>query len=141
MRIGLIFIHFVPMKVAENRKRLIQKRQGLILTAEKFSTLHNNKLAAASNPTTTGRRPPKTACTIGVFIYFKNILLMSIIIISEGSMIATVAMTLPKIEIPVPQPAFSTAVYPQKVAALIPTGPGVICDTATMSVNSAELSQ
>ena len=39
--------------------------QTLTVGVEKFSLLHNSKVAAASRPTTTGRRPAKTDCTTG----------------------------------------------------------------------------
>ena len=110
MRIGFIFNHIVPTKVAAKRNRLIQNCQGLILGAEKFSVLHNNKVAAANRPTTTGRRPAKTDCTTGVFRYLRNILLIRIIIINDGSTRAMVAVRLPNTAIPAPKPALCTAV-------------------------------
>ena len=68
------------------------------------------KVAAASRPTTTGRRPEKIDCTIGVFIYLRNILLIRIIIMTEGRTRATVAVRLPNTAIPAPKPALCTAV-------------------------------
>ena len=87
--------------------------QTLTVGAEKFSLLHNSKVAAASRPTTTGRRPAKTDCTTGVFMYLRNILLIRIISISEGRMMAKVAVILPRTAIPPLKPALCTAVYPQ----------------------------
>ena len=66
---------------------------------EKFSLLQSNRVAAASNPTTAGRRPVNMDCTNGVFIYFMNILLIRIINIREGNTSAKVAVTEPRIAI------------------------------------------
>lgn len=74
---------------------LIQKCHGLMSGDEKFSFVISSKAAAASNPTTAGRKPINTLCTVGVCIYFINIRLISIISMSEGSTSATVATTLP----------------------------------------------
>lgn len=107
----------------------------------KFSVLHNNNVAAANNPTTTGRMPLNIDCTELVFIYFINILVIRIIRINDGNTNAKVAVKLPNIGIIPLKPAFCTAVYPQYVAELIPIGPGVICEMATIFVNSADDSQ
>ena len=77
---------------------------------EKFSFVISSKAAAASNPTTAGRKPINTLCTVGVCIYFINIRLISIISMSEGSTSATVATTLPSTAMPPPKPALWAAV-------------------------------
>ena len=56
MRIGFIFNQIVPTKVAAKRHRIILNCEGLILGVEKFSVLHNNKVAAAHRPNITRRR-------------------------------------------------------------------------------------
>ena len=76
----------------------------------KFSCVHNNRVAAASRPTTAGRRAVKTLVTVRVCIYFMNILLMRIIRISEGKTSAKVAVALPSTAIGIEKPAFFTAV-------------------------------
>ena len=71
---------------------------------------------------------------------FRNILLIRIINTNDGNTSANVAVTLPNIPSAMLPVALCTAVYPQYVALLMPIGPGVIWDIATMLVNSAELS-
>ena len=82
-----------------NRKQLIQNCQRFSVGVLKFSRVHNNKVAAANNPTTAGRNPWKTEVTVRVCMYFMNILLMSIIRMSEGSTSAKVAVVEPRIAI------------------------------------------
>ena len=70
----------------------------------------SNKAAAANRPTTAGRRPPKMLFTVGVFMYFRNILAMRIMRMNEGSTRAKVAVQLPSTAIVSPMWAFFTAV-------------------------------
>ena len=76
----------------------------------KLSRVHNNNVAAANKPTTVGRKALNTLSTVRVCIYFMNILLMSIIRISEGRTNAKVAVALPKTAIGIEKPAFFIAV-------------------------------
>ena len=110
MRIGFIFSTRVPKKVAMKSAMLIQKCHGLMSGDEKFSFVISSKAAAASNPTTAGRKPINTLCTVGVCIYFINIRLINIISMSEGSTSAMVATTLPSTAMPPPKPALWAAV-------------------------------
>ena len=105
MWIGLIFRYPVPKAVAISRAQLMKNCQGFSDGVEKFSLLQSKGVAAANKPTTAGRRPLNTDCTKGVFIYFINILLMSIIKMSEGSTKAKVAVAEPSIDIMWPKPA------------------------------------
>lgn len=77
---------------------------------EKFSLVQRSRVAAANRPTTAGRKPMNTDCTICVFMYFINILLMSSIRISEGSTKAKVDVADPRIASRVPWPALWIAV-------------------------------
>lgn len=97
MRIGFIFNHMVPIKVARKRAMLMQNCHMFTLGKEKFSALQSSRVAAAKSPTTTGRKPIKMDCTVGVFMYFRNILLMSSININDGNTKANVAVALPTI--------------------------------------------
>lgn len=108
---------------------------------EKFSSLQSSSVAAASSPTTAGRKPLNTLCTNGDFMCLRNILLIRIISTNDGSISESVAIKLPSMPSVMFPVALCTAVYPQYVALFIPIGPGVIWDMATMLVNSAELSQ
>ena len=76
----------------------MQNCQGFSIGVEKFSLLQSSNVAAASNPTTAGRRPVNIDCTSGVFMYFINILLISIISTNDGSTKAKVAVAEPRIE-------------------------------------------
>ena len=69
---------------------------------EKFSLLHSSSVAAASRPTTTGRRAAKTDRTTGASMYFMNSLLISIISTSDGSTSAKVAVALPRMAVSSP---------------------------------------
>ena len=89
----------MPTAVAMKRAMLIQNCQGFSIGVEKFSLLQSSNVAAARRPTTAGRRPVKTDCTNGVFMYFMNILLIRIIRISEGSTSAKVAVAEPSVAI------------------------------------------
>lgn len=84
--------NFTPTKAATKRNRLTQNCHAFSVGVEKLSRVHNNKVAAASKPTTAGRNPMNTDCTVGVCMYFMNILLMSTIRISDGSTKAMVEM-------------------------------------------------
>jgi hypothetical protein len=103
----------VPKAVAIKRAQLIKNCQGFSKGVEKFSLLHSNSVAAARSPTTAGRKPVNIDCTNGVFMYFINILLISIISINDGSTKAKVAVAEPRIAIRCPYPALCIAVYPQ----------------------------
>ena len=105
MRMGFIFSHIVPANVERNRAMLMQKCHRLMSGDEKFSLLQSSNVAAASKPTTTGRRPENIDCTIGEFMCFRNILLMSSIKIREGSTSAKVAVILPKTDMVLLMPA------------------------------------
>mgnify|MGYP000955795304 CR=1 FL=1 len=83
--------------------------------------------AEAINATTAGRRPFKTPLIAPISPYFASSFANAIIIISEGVTKPAVAATAP----PIP-----ATFVPTKVAALIPIGPGVICEIATTSINS-----
>ena len=63
----------------------------------KFSAVINRRAAAANRPTTAGRKPWKTASTIGCFWYFRKNLLMAIIRMNDGSTTAKVAVAEPRI--------------------------------------------
>ena len=95
MGMGLIFMNFTPTKAATNRKQLIKNCHGFSWGVEKFSAVHSNRVAAASRPTTAGRRPVKTEVTLRVCMYRINILLISIMRMSDGNTSAKVAMALP----------------------------------------------
>ena len=99
---GLIFRYPVPIAVAMRRAQLMKNCQGFSKGVEKFSLLQSRRVAAASRPTTAGRKPVKTDCTNGVFIYFINMRLISIIRISEGSTKAKVAVAEPSVAIACP---------------------------------------
>ena len=88
----------------------MQNCHGSSLGVLKFSRVHNNKVAAASRPTTAGRRPRNTDVTVGVCMYFMNIMLMSTISISEGSTSANVAVIDPRMARGMPCPALMQAV-------------------------------
>ena len=103
---GLIFTHFVPTNVATNKPTLIQNCHGFTFGVEKFSSFISKSVAAASRPTTTGRKAVKMFCTSGVSIYFMTILLMSIIKMSEGKTKANVAVNEPNTAIVPLYPAF-----------------------------------
>ena len=49
MRIGFIFIHIVPMKVAKKMNRLMKNCHGFMLGWEKLSTLQSSNVAAANS--------------------------------------------------------------------------------------------
>ena len=89
---------------------LTQKCHGLIFGDEKFSGVISRSAAAAMRPTTAGRRPDITFCTVGVFIYFMNTRQMRIISMNDGRTSASVAVALPNIESHSPIPALCTAV-------------------------------
>ena len=110
MRMGLILMNITPMKALMKRKQLTKNCQASSLGEEKLSAVHNNKVAAANNPTTAGRNPLKMLSTEWVCMYFINILLISIIKISEGSTSAKVATADPRIATEVEYPALMTAV-------------------------------
>ena len=114
------------MKQAANSATLIQNCQGVSFGVPKFSGVISIIVAAPSSPTTAGRRPRNTLFTIGVSMYFMNILLINIINIIDGSTSANVAVALPSTAIGPSYPACFTAAYPQYVAELMPIGPGVI---------------
>lgn len=80
-----------------------------ILGVEKFSPLHSSSVAAPKRPTTAGRRPENTDCTIFVFIYFMNILLMRIMRISDGRTRAKVETALPRTDIHMLKPSLRAA--------------------------------
>ena len=90
------------MKVATKRAQLIQNCHGLTEGRLKFSGVISNNVAAPRRPTTAGRSPLKIDCTAGVFIYFRNIRLMSIMRMNDGSTRANVAVALPRIDIMLP---------------------------------------
>ena len=92
-------MNITPMTALRKRKQLTKNCQASSLGVEKFSEVHSNKVAAANNPTTAGRKPLKMLSTGRVCIYFINILLMSIIKISDGNIKAKVATTEPRIAI------------------------------------------
>ena len=54
---------------------------------------------------------------------------------NEGNTTAKVAVNEPRTLINSDAPDFDRTSYPTYVAELIPIGPGVICEMATMSVN------
>ena len=85
----------VPIKVTRNKTTLTENCQTDSVGEPKFSLLQSSRVAAPNNPTTAGRNPVKIDLTVRVFIYFINILLMSIIRMSEGSTRAKVAVALP----------------------------------------------
>ena len=97
MRIGLIFIYIVPTNVATSKNTLTPNCHGLAVGVEKFSGVINKRVAAARSPTTAGLKPVNTDCTMCVFIYFINILLIRTISISDGSTNANVAVAEPSI--------------------------------------------
>lgn len=118
-----------------------QKRYGDSFMDEKFSLLHNISVAAASNPTTAGRSPRKIFCMTGECMCFKNILHINIMSMSEGNTRANVAVRLPMMPRYILSVALYTEAYPQYVALLMPIGPGVICEIATMLANSDDDNQ
>ena len=85
-----------------SRAQLMKNCHGFSIGVEKFSLLQSSKVAAARSPTTAGRSPIKIDCTRWVFIYFMNILLMSIIKISDGSTKAKVEVAEPRMAIILP---------------------------------------
>ena len=140
MRIGLICFTFTPITVAKKMNIDTQKCQGETSIGVKLSPLHNKRVAAAISPTMAGLKPRNTLCTTLDSIYFKNSLLIKSISIKLGSTKANVAVRLPSIPISSLDVSLNNAVYPQYVALLMPIGPGVICDMARISVNSADVS-
>ena len=70
IRIGLIFIQYVPMKVAANRNMLMLNCHGLTDNTPKFSGERRRRVAAPSKPTTAGRSPRSTLCTGAALTYF-----------------------------------------------------------------------
>lgn len=88
-----------------NKAILIQNCHGFPTIEPKFSSFISSRVAAAKRPTTAGLSPLKIFCTGSVFIYFINILLMSIMRTREGSTKAVVATTEPKTDIHMPYPA------------------------------------
>ena len=74
---------------------LIQNCHSFSVGVEKFSGVSSNSVAAPSIPTTAGRKPEKTDCTMLVCMYFKKSLLIIIIRMSEGNTKAKVATALP----------------------------------------------
>ena len=99
MVMGLTLTTLTPTKAATNRKQLMQNCQGSAEGVEKLSGVINNRVAAASRPTTAGRKPRKTDSTAWWCMYFMNILLMSIIRINEGNTKAKVAVAEPRMAI------------------------------------------
>ena len=85
------------MNAATNSRQLTMNCHQSVVGVEKLSAVHNNKVAAANSPTTAGRSPWKTLSTERWCMNFINILLISIIRISEGSTSAKVATAEPKI--------------------------------------------
>ena len=85
----------VPTNVATNRKTLTENCQRFTVGVEKLSGVMSSSVAAASKPTTAGRKPLNTDCTRCVCMYFMKSLLMSIMRMSEGSTNANVAVMLP----------------------------------------------
>ena len=67
----------VPTNVATNRKTLTENCQGFSIGVEKLSGVMSSSVAAASKPTTAGRKPLNTDCTRCVCMYFMKSLLMS----------------------------------------------------------------
>jgi hypothetical protein len=68
----------------------------------KFSPLQSISVAAASNPTTAGRKPSNTFRTTSVLIYFINIFDINIIKMNEGNTNEKVAVAEPSIAIGMP---------------------------------------
>jgi len=85
---------------------------------------------AAIKPTTAGRNPPNMPCINGESLYFENNNAKESIMTKDGATVPAVAEIAPN------NPA---AFVPAKVAAFMPIGPGVICETVTTSVNSDRL--
>ena len=92
------------------RATLIQKRHGSVVGVPKFSGVMSINVAAPSKPTTAGRSPRNTFFTVGLSMNFRNILLIIIISMSDGSTNANVAVALPSIAITPSYPACFTAV-------------------------------
>lgn len=101
------------MKVATNRETLIQNCHGLLVIDPKLSWFMSKRVAAARSPTTAGRKPAKTFCTGAAFMYFVNILLIRIMMMSDGRAMAIVAVTEPRMAIGILKPACCVAMYPQ----------------------------
>lgn len=76
----------------------------------KFSLFRSMIVADASRPTTAGRRPVKMLCTTCVFMYFINILLISIISMKDGSTSEKVDVNEPSMARALPIPALWMAV-------------------------------
>ena len=117
-----------------------QKCQGETSSELKFSLLHRSNVAAAIKPTIAGRSPIKTLCTTSDCMYLRKSLITMSISMKLGSTSAKVAVRLPATPISTLPVSLSKVVYPQYVALLMPIGPGVICDMARISVNSAGVS-
>ena len=77
-------------------KRLMPNVQGVSVGEPKLSVVHSMRVAAASSPTTAGRRALKIDFMKLVSIYFKNSMLISSIRIKLGSTRAIVAVMLPR---------------------------------------------
>ena len=107
---GLILMNITPMNAAMNSRQLTMNCHQSVVGVEKLSAVHNNKVAAASSPTTAGRRPWKTLSTLWWYMYFMNILLMRIIRINEGSTSAKVATAYPNTPMGAEYPALTTDV-------------------------------
>lgn len=83
------------MKANKKRKMLRKKRQGFSSNELKFSLFIKSKAAAASKPTTAGRKALKTFSTDEWVLYFKRNLLMRNIKMKLGNTTAKVAKKLP----------------------------------------------
>lgn len=86
------------MNVEANKKQLTINCQIFSVGVEKLSLVINSRVAAASSPTTAGRRASNIDCIMGAFIYRMNIQLIRIINMNDGNISAKVAVTLPKID-------------------------------------------
>ena len=111
-RIGFILYTWQATSVSTKITMLIQNCQGDSDGVEKFSGVINNKQAAASKPTTAGRKPVNTCSTMGWFLYCIKNFDISSMSINEGSTTAKVAVTEPKMPIQWAPPALTTDVYP-----------------------------
>ena len=76
----------------------------------KLSSLHSIRVAAASSPTTAGRKPLKMFCTNGDFTCARNILHIRSMSTKDGSTRANVAVRLPAMPIAMLPVALCTAV-------------------------------
>ena len=132
MSIGFVFPHHDNANAAA---KSIQLHASM-----KFSGVISTTAAAPIRPATADLRMPITPLYIGLFPNLETILMIMKKMMNEGNTRANVVAADPNMLTNCEYPKSCTTVYPTNVALLMPIGPGVICDMATMSVNACSVS-